>query len=119
MSWRESHPASPSARAFCPRSDQRTDKNARLIPQVAEIDDATWALAGGAGTSVGTGGMVTKIQAAQLATRSGVTTIIAGGTEPDVLARIASGESVGTRFLPEIGSTHRQKCASDPAGGRN
>lgn len=81
-------------------ADPRTDKAARLIPQVAEIDESIWALAGGAGTSVGTGGMVTKIQAAQLATRSGVTTIIAGGTEPDVLARIAAGEPVGTRFLP-------------------
>lgn len=81
-------------------ADPRQDKNARLIPTVTQIDEATWALAGGAGTSVGTGGMVTKIQAAQLASRSGVTTIIAGGQEPDVLARIAAGEPIGTRFEP-------------------
>jgi glutamate 5-kinase len=90
-------------------ADPRNDKNARLIPQVSEIDEATWALAGGAGTSVGTGGMLTKIQAAQLATRSGVTTIIAGGTEPDVLGRILSGESVGTRFLPAVSHIESRK----------
>jgi glutamate 5-kinase len=85
-------------------ADPRTDKTARLIQQVEHIDETTWALAGGAGTEVGTGGMVTKIQAAQLATRGGVTTIIANGTEADILARIAAGEMVGTRFLP--GATH-------------
>ena len=81
-------------------ADPRTDRDARLIEQVSHIDDSTWALAGGVGTSVGTGGMLTKIQAAQLATRSGVTTIIAGGTQPDVLTRIVNGDLVGTRFLP-------------------
>jgi glutamate 5-kinase len=81
-------------------ADPRQDSNAQLIPQVARIDEGTWALAGGTATGLGTGGMVTKIQAAQLASRSGVTTIVAAGSEPDVLARIVVGEAVGTRFEP-------------------
>jgi len=69
-----------------------------LISHVGQIDDSTWALAGGTATGLGTGGMVTKIQAAQLASRSGVATVIASGSEPDVLARILAGETIGTRF---------------------
>jgi glutamate 5-kinase len=79
-------------------ADPRQDSSARLIPQVAHIDEATWALAGGTATGLGTGGMVTKIQAAQLASRSGVATIIASGSEPNVLTRIIGGEALGTRF---------------------
>ena len=60
-------------------ADPRSNPDAQLIPLVEQIDDATYALAGGAGTSVGTGGMVTKIQAAHLASRSGVITVIANG----------------------------------------
>lgn len=83
-------------------ADPRTNQNASLITQVTRIDQETWVLAGGPGSQVGTGGMVTKIQAAQLASRSGVTTFIASGKEPDILARIVRGESVGTRFEPMI-----------------
>ncbi|MCB9452624.1 MAG: glutamate 5-kinase [Anaerolineaceae bacterium] len=100
-------------------ADPRRNADARLISQVERIDDKTWALAGGAGTNVGTGGMVTKIQAAQLASRSGVTTIIAGGKEPDVLARIVRGETVGTRFEPvntHLESRKRWLLADSPAG---
>lgn len=79
-------------------ADPRTDENARLIERVSKIDDATWALAGGSLTGLGTGGMFTKIQAAQLASRGGVTTIIASGQETDPLTRIIAGEHVGTRF---------------------
>jgi glutamate 5-kinase len=79
-------------------ADPRHNSSAELIAQVSHIDDETIALAGGAGTRLGTGGMVTKIQAAQLASRSGVTTIIAAGGEPNVLARIVGGEALGTRF---------------------
>jgi glutamate 5-kinase len=85
-------------------ADPRTNPEAELISVIQQIDDSTYALAGGVGSSVGTGGMVTKIQAAQLATRSGVVTIIANGTEPSVLRRVISGEAVGTRF--EAASTH-------------
>lgn len=85
-------------------ADPRRDQGAALIPQLDRIDAAVWALAGGAGSAGGTGGMFTKLQAAQLASRSGVHTVIAAGTEPDVLVRIADGQPVGTRI--PAASTH-------------
>ncbi len=78
--------------------DPRLRPDASLIAQLERIDDATMALAGGVGTKLGTGGMVTKLQAARLASRSGIPTVIASGREPDILARILNGESVGTRI---------------------
>ena len=85
-------------------ADPRRSQDASLIRQVKQISPETYALAGGVGTQLGTGGMVTKIQAAQLASRSGVTTIIAAGSEPDVLLRLLAGEEIGTRF--EAQATH-------------
>jgi glutamate 5-kinase len=87
-------------------ADPRTHDDARLIPEVAHIDDQTFAAAGGSGTSIGTGGMTTKLQAAQLAGRSGVMTIIASGSAPDVVARLLAGEQIGTRFPPQ--TTHME-----------
>lgn len=80
-------------------ADPRADTAARLIDEVAEIDERVWAIAGGAGSARGTGGMRTKIQAADLATRSGTPVVIASGAEPDIILRVARGERVGTRFL--------------------
>lgn len=85
-------------------ADPRKDKNAEHIPVVKQIDKRILDLAGGAGTKGGTGGMITKLQAAQTSTRAGVVTVIAKGTEPRVLERIVAGESLGTRF--EATSTH-------------
>lgn len=79
-------------------ADPRSDPSAELIPEVPVIDERIWAAAGGAGTARGTGGMRTKIQAADLATRSGTTVVIASGAEPDVILRVAGGERIGTRF---------------------
>lgn len=79
-------------------ADPRQNKDAQLIERVDVIDEATWGRAGGTGTGLGTGGMVTKIQAAQLASRGGVPTRIASGKEPDVLARILADETIGTHF---------------------
>jgi glutamate 5-kinase len=87
-------------------ADPRQNKDAQLIERVERVDDSTWALAGDSVSGLGTGGMVTKIQAAQLASRGGVTTVIAAGIEPDVLKRILAGEAVGTRFEPV--STHME-----------
>jgi len=56
-------------------------------------------MAGGAGSGLGTGGMVTKLQAAETATRGGAEVVIAAGSEPDVILRLARGEALGTRFL--------------------
>ena len=78
--------------------DPRKNPDAALIRNVAQISDKLFELAGGAGSSMGTGGMVTKIQAAQIASRSGIKTIIASGSERQVLKRIAGGESIGTQI---------------------
>lgn len=83
-------------------TNPRTDPNARLIPLVETIDDQVWEIAGGAGSMLGTGGMRTKIEAAQLATRSGTTVVIAQGSRPDVLTDLigANGTQIGTWFQP-------------------
>jgi glutamate 5-kinase len=81
-------------------ADPRQDANATLIPEVHAIDAAIEAVGGKAGSDRGVGGMATKIQAARLATGSGATVVIADGSVPDVLERLARGESIGTRFVP-------------------
>jgi glutamate 5-kinase len=82
-------------------ADPRRHKDARLIPQVDWIDKEIERLASGTTSESGTGGMITKIEAARLATSSGVTVVIADGHEPDVITRLASGEAIGTRFTPK------------------
>ena len=79
-------------------ADPRRSASATLIPEVRVISDDILALAAGAGTTRGTGGMTTKLQAARLATESGVTVLVAGGTTDNVLVRSVTGEAVGTRF---------------------
>jgi glutamate 5-kinase len=79
-------------------SNPQIDASARLIPVVEKIDDALFDMAGGTGSSRGTGGMLTKIEAARLSTSSGVPVIITHGSEPDVITRAAAGEGVGTFF---------------------
>lgn len=83
-------------------ADPRTNSDARLIHEVSEIDDTIWNLAGGSASRLGTGGMFTKIQAAQLAMRSGTRTVIASGTKQDVILRILDGELIGTAFVPSV-----------------
>ena len=79
-------------------SDPHKDKNARLIPEVRELNDDILALAGGAGSSLGTGGMQTKLRAAKITTESGCDMIITNGEYPERLYDITDGVSVGTRF---------------------
>ena len=81
-------------------ADPHRHPDASLIPQVDHIDADIEKLASDTAGSTGTGGMVTKIEAAKLATASGVTVIIANGREPDVIPRVAAGEAIGTLFLP-------------------
>lgn len=90
-------------------ADPRRYADAQLIAQVARIDESTWALAGDAGSTLGTGGMVTKIQAAQHASRGGVRTVIASGKESNILARIVAGEAVGTRFEAQASQLESRK----------
>ena len=66
-------------------SDPRKNPDAKLIPVVEQITDHIRSIAGGSGTNLGTGGMSTKIIAADVATRSGIETIIAPGSRPDVI----------------------------------
>ena len=80
-------------------ADPRKDPEARLLPVVEEITDEVLALAGGAGSGLGTGGMATKLKAAQIVTEEGIDMIIANGERPDYLYDIAEGKAVGTRFL--------------------
>jgi glutamate 5-kinase len=81
-------------------SDPRHDSAAQLVTEVnePEIPATLWAAAGASESGLGVGGMVTKLQAADLARRGGATTIIAHGREPNVVARACSGEPIGTRF---------------------
>lgn len=81
-------------------ADPRRDPSATLIAHVPAITDDIMKLAAGAGTSRGTGGMATKVQAARLATESGVTVLIANGRAPNVLLVAADGGDIGTRFAP-------------------
>lgn len=100
-------------------SDPRSNPTARLIPEVKIIDETVWALAGGSGTTLGTGGMLTKIQAAQLATRSGTHTVITHGRTPDVILRLIAGEHMGTHFLPQVSHLEARKrwlLAEKPQG---
>lgn len=78
--------------------DPRKDPDAKLIPLVHQIDEALIKIAGDSGSSVGTGGMRTKLTAARIAARSGVQTVVASGKVPSILSAIASGEQLGTRF---------------------
>ena len=74
--------------------------DARLISQVEKIDSGIERLAADTSGNLGTGGVITKIEAAKLATTSGITMVIADGKEPDIILRVAAGEAVGTRFQP-------------------
>lgn len=80
-------------------ADPRTDPAARLIPCVPRLTPELEALAGCAGSALGTGGMATKLRAARLTEQAGIEMVIANGADPSVLYRIFDGEPVGTRFL--------------------
>jgi glutamate 5-kinase len=92
-------------------ADPRTDPAAQLVQTVSgrAIPDEIWQAAGGKGSDLGIGGMLTKVQAADLARRSGTACIIASGREPDVLLRLVGGEALGTRFEPVATSLESRK----------
>ena len=79
--------------------DPRKNPDAKLIDTVEKIDEHTISLGGGSGSSLGTGGMATKLRAAQMATAAGCEMVIANGQSPEVLYDVAAGKRVGTRFL--------------------
>ncbi|HPU54248.1 MAG TPA: glutamate 5-kinase, partial [Burkholderiaceae bacterium] len=80
-------------------ADPRKDPAARLLSQVSAGDPTLEGMAGGAGSSIGKGGMITKVLAAKRAASSGAHTVVASGRTPDVLVRLARGEDIGTRFI--------------------
>ncbi|MFS2006900.1 glutamate 5-kinase [Duganella sp. CT11-25] len=95
-------------------ADPRKDPAAVLIQQGRAGDPALEAMAGGAGTNIGRGGMLTKILAAKRAAKSGAHTIIAWGRDSDVLARLANGEAIGTELVAQTGHlTARKQWMAD------
>ena len=79
-------------------ADPRKDPSATLIQDAVAGDSQLEAMAGGAGSDIGTGGMLTKVLAAKLAAKSGASTVIASGLEAEVLVRLAKGESIGSQL---------------------
>ena len=80
-------------------ADPHKDESAQLIREVHAITPEIIALAGGKGSSLGTGGMATKLKAASIATEAGIDMIIANGAHPEQLYDIMDGKSIGTRFF--------------------
>jgi glutamate 5-kinase len=89
--------------------DPRSDTDARLIPLVRSITRELEEAAGGSGSSVGTGGMATKLAAAKKVGRSGIPSIIIDGRDPSLLGRALAGDEVGTLFMPARNAMNRRK----------
>jgi len=95
-------------------ADPRKDKNAEFVQHAIAGDASLEQMAGGVGSNVGTGGMLTKILAAKRASRSGAHTVIASGREKDVLVRLAAGEVIGTHLqTTEMKTTARKQWLAD------
>jgi glutamate 5-kinase len=95
-------------------ADPRRDPAATLIADGRAGDPALEAMAGGAGSQIGLGGMITKVLAAKRAARSGAHTVIASGREERVLVRLAAGERLGTQLLASTGVlTARKQWLAD------
>lgn len=90
-------------------ADPRKDPNARFVDQAQAGDPALEVMAGGAGSSLGRGGMITKILAAKRAAGSGASTVIAWGREPDALIRLSQGEAIGTLLVAPTQKTQARK----------
>ena len=84
-------------------ADPRQSSDARLIHEIDEITDEIRAMAGGSGSALGTGGMATKLRAAEIATAAGIDMVIAQGQQPKLLYDIAAGVPAGTRFRRKTG----------------
>lgn len=82
-------------------ADPRRDPSARLLDRVVAGDAALETMAGGAGSSIGKGGMITKVLAAKRAASGGAHTVVASGRQPEVLVRLAKGEPIGTQFIAQ------------------
>ncbi|MGN1117210.1 MAG: hypothetical protein ACI4RU_01225 [Acutalibacteraceae bacterium] len=83
--------------------DPRKNADAELIPEVYELTEEIMAMGEGKGSSLGTGGMFTKLKAAKITTSEGIDMIIANGDNPNILYDIAEGKPVGTKFYGKKG----------------
>jgi glutamate 5-kinase len=92
-------------------ADPRMDSTAQVVTEINEneIPEEIWRVAGGSANGLGTGGMFTKIQAADLARRSGCAVVISNGKYPERIWDIVAGEAVGTRFTPLISKMESRK----------
>lgn len=90
-------------------ADPRGDPSAEFVHEAVAGDPALERMAGGAGSNVGRGGMITKILAAKRAAGSGTSTAIAWGREPDVLLRLMQGESIGTLLVAQTAKRQARK----------
>ncbi|MCK6416063.1 MAG: glutamate 5-kinase [Giesbergeria sp.] len=90
-------------------ADPRRDTTAQFVHEARAGDPSLEDMAGGAGSSIGKGGMITKILAAKRAAGSGASTVIAWGREHDVLLRLARGESIGTLLVAQTAKTQARK----------
>ena len=84
-------------------ADPRVHQDAEVVPLVSAIDDSILQMAGGAGSTLGTGGMATKLNAAQIATENGIDMVIMNGKNPDLLYDLFDNKQVGTLFLAKNG----------------
>ncbi len=95
-------------------ADPRKDPQATLVAEARAGDAQLEKMAGGAGSAIGRGGMLTKVLAAKRAALSGAHTVIASGREPDVLVRLAQGEAIGTQFIADnVPLAARKKWLAD------
>jgi glutamate 5-kinase len=92
-------------------ADPRGNPRARLIDEVSKVTPALLAAAGGSGSTVGTGGMATKVRAAARVTELGVRCVIAAGHTPGTLTRLFAGEAVGTLFEPGTAEPRHARTA--------
>ncbi|MFC1871649.1 glutamate 5-kinase [Chloroflexota bacterium] len=90
-------------------ADPRRHADAHLVPEVERIDSEIEQLTGDTSSHLGTGGMITKMEAAKLATASGISVAIADGREPDVILRLAAGEGIGTSCRPGVSKLDSRK----------
>lgn len=89
--------------------DPRKDPTAPMIREARANDPRLYEVAGGSGTGLGRGGMVTKVRAAELAARGGARTSICSGRHPDVLTQLSAGEAPGTTLLPDTTPVNARK----------
>ncbi len=89
--------------------DPRINSNAKLLPTITKIDTSVYAMAGATNNHIATGGMKTKIQAAEKAVENGIETYILNGSRAQVFEQILSGQNPGTHFVAKQGATRARK----------